>query len=78
MFVGLAEDCIRPPTHYKGGASMVELVQMSDGYYILRAKIGALTLEKALMDADKPIEEVSTKPATNGFILRVPSEYVEA
>jgi hypothetical protein len=54
---------------------MVTLVQMSDGYYILKAKIGALTLEKAFMDANIPLENVSKIPATNGFVLVIPVDF---
>ena len=55
---------------------MVKLEQMSDGYYIFKVTIGAITLEKVFMDADKPLEEVSKEPAANGLMLNIPDEYM--
>lgn len=46
--------------------------EKSDGYYILEVTVGCVTIKKALMDADKPMEEISTEPKTDGFYLNIP------
>jgi hypothetical protein len=52
--------------------SMGKLEEKSDGYYILEVTVGCVTIKKALMDADKPMEEISTEPKTDGFYLNIP------
>lgn len=51
---------------------MGKLEEKSDGYYILEVTIGCMTLKKAFMDADKPIEEISDLPKSDGFFLAIP------
>ncbi len=51
---------------------MGKLEEKSDGYYILEAQVGCVTIKKAFMDADKPLEEISTKPKSDGFYLDIP------
>lgn len=53
---------------------MGTLEEMSDGYYILKIDYGAITIEKALMDADKPLEEISKVPKSDGFKLEIPDK----
>lgn len=53
---------------------MGKLEQKSDGYYVLEVTIGCLTVKMALMDADKPLEEISTERKTDGFYLYIPEE----
>ena len=51
---------------------MGKLEEKSDGYYILEAKVGCVEVKKALMDADRPLEEISTEPKADGFYLDIP------
>lgn len=51
---------------------MGKLEEKSDGYYILEVKIGCIVIKKALMDADKPLEKISTVPKSDGFYLNIP------
>lgn len=51
---------------------MGKLEEKSDGYYILEVTVGCVTIKKALMDVDKPMEEISTEPKTDGFYLNIP------
>lgn len=51
---------------------MGKLEQKKDGYYILDVKIGLLTVKKALMDSDKPLEEIPEEPMADGFYLEIP------
>lgn len=53
---------------------MGKLEQKSDGYYILEVTLGCVTIKKALMDADKPLEEISTEPKSDGFCLEIPDK----
>lgn len=53
---------------------MVKLEQKSDGYYILEVQAGCMTVTKAFMDADKPLEEISTEPMPDGFCLDIPDK----
>lgn len=50
---------------------MGKLEQKSDGYYILEVNVGNSIVKKAFMDADKPLDEISTVPTTNGFYLNI-------
>lgn len=53
------------------------LKEIRPGYYILKARLGALSINWALMDADKPMEELlkgDTK--TSGFFLDIPDRFV--
>lgn len=53
---------------------MGKLEEKSDGYYVLEVKIGNLKIEKTLMDADKPLEEISKVPKSDGFYLEIPDK----
>lgn len=53
---------------------MLKLEEKSDGYYILEATFGAITIQKAFMDADKTLEEISENPMPDGFKLEIPDE----
>ena len=50
---------------------MGKLEEMTDGYYILEVDFGAVSIKKAFMDADKPLEEISTEPKSDGFKLKI-------
>lgn len=50
---------------------MGKLEEKSDGYYILEVTFGCVTIKKALMDADKPLEDISTEPKKDGFYLKI-------
>lgn len=50
---------------------MGQLEETSDGYYILEVTLGCMTIKKALMDADKPLEEISKVPKPDGFKLEI-------
>ena len=51
---------------------MGKLEKKSDGYYILELQMGAISLKKAFMDADKPFDKISVDPAPEGFYLEIP------
>lgn len=53
---------------------MVKMEQMSDGYYVLKVTYGCVTIVKVFMDADIPLEKVSTEPKPDGFYLDIPDE----
>lgn len=54
---------------------MGKLVEKSEGYYLLNVKVGSVEIEKAFMDADKPLEEISKLPMPeNGFCLIIPDD----
>lgn len=54
---------------------MGKLVEKSEGYYLLNVKIGSVEIEKAFMNADKPLEEISKLPMPeNGFCLEIPDD----
>ena len=53
---------------------MVKLEQRADGYYVLEAIIGCTKVEKVFMDADKPLEDVSTEHKADGFFLNIPDK----
>lgn len=55
----------------EGGTPMGKLEEKSDGYYILEVEIGCVTVKKAFMDADKPLEEISAMPMPDGFYLEI-------
>lgn len=50
---------------------MGKLEEMSDGYYILDVTLGCMTIKKAFMDADKPLDEISEVPKPDGFKLEI-------
>lgn len=50
---------------------MGKLEEMSDGYYILEVNFGAVSIKKAFQDADKPLEEISKVPKSDGFKLEI-------
>ena len=56
---------------------MGELQSKSNGYYILNAKIGAVTVEKALMQADISLDEIKQLPKTDDFYLHIPDQPIE-
>lgn len=56
---------------------MGELQSKSDGYFILNAKVGAFSVEKALMQADIPLEDVKQLPKTDDFYLHIPDQPIE-
>ena len=56
---------------------MVRIEERSDGYYILEVEIGCLKIKKALMDSDKPLEEISTEQKQDGFYLNIPDKGIE-
>lgn len=51
---------------------MGKLQEMSDGNYILEAKVGCMEIRKSFKDSDTPLEEVSQKPMQDGFYLHIP------
>ena len=51
---------------------MGKLEEKSDGYYVLEVTVGATHVKMAFQEADKPLEEISEKPATDGFYLDIP------
>lgn len=56
----------------KGGKKVGKLEEKSDGYYILEAQIGCLTIKKAFQEANKPLDEISKTPKPDGFYLNIP------
>lgn len=50
---------------------MGKLEEMSDGYYILDVTLGCITVKKAFMDADKPLDKISEVPKPDGFKLEI-------
>lgn len=56
---------------------MGELQSKSGGYYILNAKIGAVSIEKAFMQADIPLDEIKQLPETDDFYLYIPDQPIE-
>lgn len=50
---------------------MGKFEEKSDGYFILEAKIGNADIKKAFMIADKPLEEISKLPKSDGFYLHI-------
>lgn len=54
---------------------MGKLVEKSEGYYLLNVKIGSVEIEKAFMNADKPLEDIQKLPMPeNGFCLEIPDD----
>ena len=53
---------------------MGKLEERSDGYYVLEdVKVGAVTIPtKIFQVVDKPIEDVSKQPKSDGFYLDIP------
>ena len=51
---------------------MGTLEQKSDGYYVLDVTIGCVTIKKAFMDSDKPLDEISDERKPDGFFLHIP------
>lgn len=56
---------------------MGELQSKSNGYFILNATVGTVTVEKALMQSDKPLEEIKQLPKTDDFYLHIPDQPIE-
>ncbi len=48
---------------------MVKLEEKSDGYYVLETCIGCIAVKKAFIESDKPLDEISSTPKTDGFFL---------
>lgn len=53
---------------------MGKLEQKSDGSYILEVTLGCVTVKKALVDADKPLDEIPNEPKPDGFYLEIPDK----
>jgi len=56
---------------------MGELRSKSDGkttYYLLQCRIDAVTVHKAFMRSDKPLEEIAALPDTDDFYLNIPDQ----
>lgn len=51
---------------------MGKLEQRSDGYYILEAQIGCISIKKAFQDSDKPLNEISKNAKPDGFYINIP------
>ena len=51
---------------------MGKLEEKSDGNYVLEVKVGCLSINKAFKDAEKPLDEISQTPMSNGFYLYIP------
>lgn len=52
---------------------MGKFEEKSDGYFILEAQIGCITIKKAFMESDKPLDEISKIPAKDGFYINIPN-----
>lgn len=49
---------------------MVIFVEKINGYYFLKVRVGGMTVTKALMDADKTIDEIKKLPkADKGMVF---------
>ena len=48
---------------------MVKLEERDDGYYVLEIHTEHLVLVKGLMDADKPVTEISQETKADGLRL---------
>lgn len=56
---------------------MGELRSKSDGksiYYILNCNVAGVTVTKAFMQSDKPLEEIAALPNTDDFYLNIPDQ----
>lgn len=51
---------------------MGELRSKVNGYYILTAKIGAINIQKALMESDKSFDDVKQLEDTENLLLHIP------
>ncbi len=53
---------------------MGKLEERSDGYYVLEnVKVGMMTIPpKVFQEVEKPLEEVSKQPKSDGFYLDIP------
>lgn len=53
---------------------MGKLEERSDGYYVLEdVKVGIITIPpKVFQEVDKPLEDVSKEPKSDGFYLDIP------
>lgn len=55
---------------------MGKLEERSDGYYVLSdIKVGKLNIPpKVFQEVEKPLEEVSKQPKSDGFYLDIPDK----
>ena len=54
---------------------MGKLEERSDGYYVLEGvKVGIINIPPKVFQVEKPLEEVSKLPKSDGFYLDIPDK----
>ena len=51
---------------------MGKLEEKSDGNYVLEVQIGHVSVKKAFIESEKPLDEISDEPKPDGFYLNIP------